>query len=985
MIGVARSQTLCGASNAVLAKGLDPVSVSRLFTLCMATAALVVLLVAGRTVLNDAADYRANTRAIDAERALEASLLTMERLALERGPTFWLLTQKTEEASARRALEAARAALTIAIADLRQRLSVLDDSEDTPDMARVSTLAAAVDALDAARLADDRAVDEGLSMAPTERDAALAPSYAARAFSLKQRFVPLLNALQTRVARGAPQAAPIVQIARYAADLRELAGLQASSVTAAIAEGRPFTLQELQTAERTQGEIDRLLTQIDAAIEYVGSPSTLVDAQRMARAGYFARGRAVIDPTLASGATDGRYAVKPAEFIRIVTAQLPSLVALRDAANMAAIREATQSRDVASHRVVASGIVLLVVFVTVAGLAIGFRWRVVLPLLSLTGKVDQLASGNRDIEIGLTDRRDEVGGLARAMEVFRSALIETERLRAEQSRAQEVERQRYVELQDSYRLLEAQREELATMAAALATARDAAEEASRSKSAFVASISHEIRTPLHGIIGIADLLLRSGLDAPQRVRAEMLKESGKSLVAIVDDILDVSKLEAGRITIEAIDFVPSDEIAQVVDLMRPKAAEKGLTLLPTIDERACRRRSGDPTRFRQVLLNFVGNAIKFTDWGTVSIVAHCADRDDGGTLLRIDVVDTGIGISMEAQQRLFMKFTQADQSIARRFGGTGLGLAIAKELVEAMHGQVGVESHPGVGSRFWFTLPLEAPAERRKPALTPSKPTPPTLPGPRSDKRILLAEDVRINQIIATDLLTSAGYAVDVAQDGAEAVEAARSGNFDLILMDVHLPRIDGLEAARQIRMLDGPASRLPIIALTADAVAGRREEYLAAGMSDFLSKPFDFATLMAIVERWIADPRSDIAPFAAPDITVAEVPVIEERQLTTIQKALPAAKFRAFLVGVIDAIRVQDDRISALAADARFPELAREAHDLISTAGNAGMGRVVLLARRLESACADGRRDDAVALVAQIKSEIIPVCLELEHRYLAA
>jgi signal transduction histidine kinase/CheY-like chemotaxis protein len=949
----------------------------------MAIVVLAVLLVAGRAVVHDFADYHANAGAIDAEQALEAALRTMEKLELERGPTSGLLTH--DATKARQALHAARGATTEAVADLRRRIAHLVDRDDTPSAARVTALAGAVDAIDEARIANNRTIDQGLALAPAERIPDFARSYATREFALMERFVPLLNSLQARVASGSPQAASIVQIARYAADLRELAGWQASTMTAAIAEGRPFTLGELQAAERTQGEINRLQIQIDAAIEYIGSPSSLVDAWGMAQSGYFSRGRAMVDRALASGLSDGHYQMTLAEFIRVLIGELPSLIALRDAATAAATGEAMLSRDIIWTHVASSGLVLLIVFVTVTGLAIGFRRRVVLPLLRLTSKVEQLAGGNHDIEIGLRGRHDEVGGLARAMQVFRDVLVETERLRVEQSRAQQIERRRHIELQESYRQLEAQREELASMTAALEAARDVAEKASRSKSAFVASMSHEIRTPLHGIIGVADLLLRSELHGRPRDLAEMLRGSGQSLLSIVNDILDMSKLEAGGVTIETIDYVPADEITQVIDLLSPKAAEKGLELLTTVDETARRTWSGDPTRLRQVLLNFVGNAIKFTDRGTVTLTARCHEDEANGAWLRIEVVDTGIGISTAAQQLLFKKFTQADQSITRRFGGTGLGLAIAKELVEAMRGEVGVESQPGMGSRFWFALPLR-PAEFRQSAI-PADATPTRLVGPaaRPGKRILLAEDVRVNQVIATDLLTSAGHTVDLARDGQEAIEAAQTGNYDLILMDIHMPRIDGLEATRKIRSLDGPSSRLPIIALTADAIAGRREDYVAAGMSDFLSKPFDPAALAAVVERWTAHPEPDATPHARAPRSDPEDPTIEDLQLASIREALPAAKFNAFVEGVIVATRVRVDRIGVLAADGRLTDLAREAHDLISTAGSAGMVRVVPLARELEKACAAERVEDARLIAEKIKSEAIPVCLALAHRFLAA
>src|SRR5579883_1137881 len=306
-------------------------------------------------------------------------------------------------------------------------------------------------------------------------------------------------------------------------------------------------------------------------------------------------------------------------------------------------------------------------------------------------------------------------------------------------------------------------------------------------------MSHEIRSPMHGIIGMIDLLDGTPLAARQRDYVDIVRESANGLLRIINDILDISKLEAGRLELDSVEFELAKVMRQVVELMAAKAAEKHLRLAHSLAPGAQGRFLGDPTRIRQILLNLVANALKFTETGGVTVSATGERRGDQA-VLRLEVADTGIGIAEAVQGRLFSKFTQADESIARRFGGTGLGLAISKQLVEAMGGKIGVESRPGQGSRFWFTLRLALAAEGSAPA----RAAPPPAAGRAGEgKRVLLAEDIRVNQIIAVEMLSQAGYAVEVASHGGEAVALAAGGGFAVVLMDVHMPETDGLEATR--------------------------------------------------------------------------------------------------------------------------------------------------------------------------------------------
>jgi CheY-like chemotaxis protein len=325
-------------------------------------------------------------------------------------------------------------------------------------------------------------------------------------------------------------------------------------------------------------------------------------------------------------------------------------------------------------------------------------------------------------------------------------------------------------------------------------------------------------------------------------------------LTILNDILDISKLEAGKMELEIIDFDLVETVRSVVTLLSAQAQEKKIGLSLSMDTAGRMLFHGDPTRIRQVLLNLIGNAIKFTGSGgvelSVSIAGPAAGAGPAAPLpVRFVVSDTGIGMPAEVSSRIFENFSQADTSIARRYGGTGLGLAICRQLVEAMGGRIGVTSAPGVGSRFWFEIPLPPAGRQPQPAaaMRPEPPAPVPRETPRSRTlRVLLAEDNPINQKLMRAVLAKGGHSVEVAANGREALDAIGRQDFDLVLMDVRMPLMDGLEATRHIRALPPPKSRVTIIALTADAMSGAKAGYIKAGMDDYLSKPIDLPVLQA-------------------------------------------------------------------------------------------------------------------------------------------
>ncbi|BBK44469.1 hypothetical protein STVA_44890 [Allostella vacuolata] len=490
----------------------------------------------------------------------------------------------------------------------------------------------------------------------------------------------------------------------------------------------------------------------------------------------------------------------------------------------------------------------------------------------------------------------------------------------------------------------------------------AAETANSAKSEFLAVLSHEIRTPVNAILGM-NQLLRTAPDLPPRLghHTSVIRSAGENLLAVLNDMLDVSKIEAGLLELEAVDFDLGALVDEVVSLHRPAAIEKGL-ILATDPAAPIPFLRGDPVRIQQILSNLIGNAIKFTHAGRVDVAAAVdgagPDTPAGQpVMLRIEVRDTGVGIRDDQKARLFKPFVQADSSTTRHFGGTGLGLVICRRLSEMMGGEIDFDSREGVGSRFLVRLPLTT-ADDHRPGKVRQSP-PPALP-PLS---VLVVEDSPLNQDLMREALRAAGHRVTMARNGADAVTAADAGRFDLILMDVRMPGMDGVEATRRIRAGRGATARVPIIGLTADATEAQRNQCLASGMDAVLVKPVDFARLWETVGTLvrqrgpaaIAAAPAEPGPPAASDAPApsTEPPLVDIQRRSRTADVIGAAQEARLFAAMLDNVAAT---VAALSTPGLPPEEVRAAaHRSKGAAANLGSPRLAQLLGEIEATARTG------------------------------
>jgi len=532
---------------------------------------------------------------------------------------------------------------------------------------------------------------------------------------------------------------------------------------------------------------------------------------------------------------------------------------------------------------------------------------------------------------------------------------------------------------------------------------EAAKAASRAKSQFLANMSHEIRTPMNGILGMSELLLQTPLSDKQRRFAETVHSSGTALLEIINDILDFSKAEASKLELERIRFDLRRTVKEVLDLLVESAHGKAIELVCDLSDSIPPVFKGDPVRLRQVLMNLVSNAVKFTDRGQVVVTVAMAEDSPSHMTLRFEVQDTGIGIEEAAHAKIFEAFSQADGSTTRKYGGTGLGLAIVKQLVHCMEGTVGVRSVLGEGATFWFTARLEKvlgeTREGRQKRAERQADAAPRIPEKvLAGTRILLAEDNPVNREVAIEMLQAIGCDVDAVEQGQEAVEAVQARRYDLVLLDCQMPLMDGLAASQAIRAGERGSSRhVPIVALTASAMKGDRERCLESGMDDYLSKPFTQATLQDIVCRWVTAADRPIRA-ATVNSDSGAVPGVKDVRETVVRVGPKVGTRSNEAAGVLDQAAIQalrsfnhpggpdvfrrlitvylNSSMATMAvlrnavAQSNAAAIFQAAHGLKSSSAMFGGCRLADLLKQLEAAGQSGMLEPVEALLASAEVE---------------
>ncbi|MDP3632418.1 ATP-binding protein [Phenylobacterium sp.] len=730
----------------------------------------------------------------------------MQGLRLERGAVAIALTKPgVPPAEALRGLNANRAGTDAAIKSALARLQRARLDRVVSDGPALRRLVEEIDARRATFLRLRQVTDRAMAAPDPNRSDALRQTWLTAGANLVDTLGELSGQLSNEAIQADPFIARMMTIKQVAWLERDAAGLDTMLLGEAVGRGRPPTAAEREALAKVTGAVDAPHRMMSSQAGLAFNPPRLKAAIAKAERRYFVEFRATRAAALTALSTGA-----PVDEVALNRDMMESLQSLMDivAVSFDLTAEHAAHQVEAAERQVQLSIGMMVIACAFGLLSATFIiGRVVRPMARITQAMGDVAAGDLDSEIPFEFREDEIGRLAQALGVFRRNALE--------------------------------RREMEDVLVRSQVAKEAAESANKMKSQFLANMSHEIRTPLNGVLGMVQVMEREALAPDQRERLHIIRDSGAGLLQVLNDVLDISKIEAGKLDLAPVEFDIETLATRTVSTFTGAAAARRLDLEVTVDLDATGVWLGDADRIRQILSNLLSNGVKFTDVGAVSLEVTTTPKG-----LDFIVRDSGIGMSAEALPKLFSKFTQVDDSNERRFGGTGLGLAISRELVELMGGAIEVTSSPGKGSEFRVSLPLPRVSEtpRATASVTPGEIT---LPQDRP-LRILAAEDNPTNQKVLAALLAPLDVQLTVVGDGLQAVSTWATADFDVILMDIQMPEMGGVAAALAIRQAEAAQGMppIPIIALSANAMSHQIAEYMAAGMTAYVAKPIEVGVL---------------------------------------------------------------------------------------------------------------------------------------------